>query len=148
MEWKITRVYDGDTVKAQGYGVEIKVRLAGIDAPETGKKKHRESQPYSEKAKELLAGLVLNRFVELEGYGIEPYNRQLAVLRVNNKMVNLEMVKAGLAEVYRGKPPRGFDLRPYQLAEAEAVKAGRGMWSLGPGKYISPKDWRQSRQKD
>jgi len=29
---KITRVYDGDTVKAVGHDIEIKVRLIGIDA--------------------------------------------------------------------------------------------------------------------
>jgi len=56
--------------------------------------------------------------------------------------VNLEMVKAGLAEVYRGRPAKGLDVKPYWNAEAEAKKAGIGMWSLGD-KYISPKEWRK-----
>ena len=60
--------------------------------------------------------------------------------------MNLEMVKAGLAEVYRGKPAGGLDLGPYWNAEAEAKKAGIGMWSLGD-KYISPKAWRQMDKK-
>ena len=41
--------------------------------------------------------------------------------------MNLEMVKAGLAEVYRGKTAGGLDLEPYWKAEAEAKKAGIGM---------------------
>ena len=51
------------------------------------------------------------------------------------------MVREGLAEVYRGKPPRGLDIGPYRQAEAEARKAGHNMWSLD--KYISPKEWRK-----
>jgi endonuclease YncB( thermonuclease family) len=60
--------------------------------------------------------------------------------------MNLEMVKAGLAEVYRGKPADGLNLGPYWNAEAEAKKTGIGMWSLGD-KYISPKEWRRIHRK-
>ena len=56
--------------------------------------------------------------------------------------MNLEMVKAGLAEVYRGRPAKGLDLEPYRAAEGEAKKAGIGMWSLG-NEYISPMKWRR-----
>ena len=38
-QFKVTRVYYGDTVKAADHAIEIKVRLVGIDAPETWKKK-------------------------------------------------------------------------------------------------------------
>jgi endonuclease YncB( thermonuclease family) len=38
-QFKVTRVYDGDTIKAEGHDITIKVRLVGIDAPETSKKK-------------------------------------------------------------------------------------------------------------
>lgn len=34
-QFKIVRVYDGVTVKAIDHDIEIKVRLIGIDAPET-----------------------------------------------------------------------------------------------------------------
>ena len=56
--------------------------------------------------------------------------------------INLEMVKAGLAEVYRGKPPRGLAMEPYLEAEKGAKEALKGMWSLGD-KYVSPKEWRK-----
>ena len=44
-EFKVTRVYDGDTLKAAGHDIEIKVRLVGIDAPETSRKKREPGQP-------------------------------------------------------------------------------------------------------
>jgi endonuclease YncB( thermonuclease family) len=56
------------------------------------------------------------------------------------------MIRAGLAEVYRGKPFRGFDKEPYLKAEAEARQAKKGMWSLGD-RYISPRDWRRMNRK-
>jgi endonuclease YncB( thermonuclease family) len=52
------------------------------------------------------------------------------------------MVRVGLAEVYCGKLPHGFNPAPYIDAEKEARAAKRSMWSLGD-KYISPKEWRR-----
>ena len=141
-QFKITRVYDGDTVKAQGNEIEIMVRLVGIDAPETSRKKGKPGQPYSQKAKKYLASLVLNKTVDIKGYGLDRYNRILGVIYLNKQNINLEIVKKGLAEVYRGKPARGFDNEPYLEAEKRAREAKTNMWSLGD-KYISPKDWRK-----
>ena len=63
-------------------------------------------------------------------------------LTLEGKNINLEMIRAGLAEVYRGKPPKGFDSKPYIQAEAEAKETKREMWRQGD-KYISPKEWRK-----
>jgi len=142
-QFKVTRVYDGDTVKAQGHDIEINIRLVGLDSPETSKKKRDPGQPYSQQAKKYLAGLVLNKAVDIKGYGLDRYNRILGVISHDGKNINLEMVKTGLAEVYRGKPPKGFDSAPYLEAEKRAREAKTGMWSLGD-KYISPKDWRKT----
>ena len=141
-QFKVTRVYDGDTVKALGHDIEIKIRLVGIDTPEISKGKRGTGQPYSQQAKKYLASLVLNKTVDIKGYGLDRYNRILGVISHDGKNINLEMVKAGLAEVYRGKPPKGFDTAPYLEAEKRAREAKTGMWSLGD-KYISPKDWRK-----
>jgi len=141
-QFKITRVYDGDTVKVQGNDIEIMVRLVGIDAPETSRKKREPGQPYSQKAKKYLAGLVLNKTVDIKAYGLDRYNRILGVISHDGKNINLEMVKAGFAEVYRGKPPRDLAMKPYLKAEKRAREAKTGMWSQGD-KYISPKDWRK-----
>jgi endonuclease YncB( thermonuclease family) len=144
-QFKVTRVYDGATLKAESQGYEITVRLVGIDAPETSKKKNKPGQPFSQKAKIHLQKLVLNKTIELEGYGLDRHSRVLGVIYVDGKNVNLEMVKEGLAEVYKGKPAHGFNNQPYWEAEREARENMRGMWSQGD-KYISPRDWRRQQK--
>jgi endonuclease YncB( thermonuclease family) len=84
----------------------------------------------------------LNKVIDIKGYGLGRYNRILGEIYLRGSNINLEMVKQGLAEVYRGKPPRGFYLIPYRNAEREARESMRGMWSLGD-KYVSPKQWRK-----
>ena len=141
-QYKCTRVTDGDTITVTQNGFKTTIRLVGIDAPEKSRKKHDPGQPFSQASTKYLAGMVLNKNVDIVSYGNDRYGRTLGVVYVDGKNVNLEMVKAGLAEVYRGKPAPGFDNGPYQKAEDEARSAGKGMWSLGD-KYISPKDWRK-----
>jgi endonuclease YncB( thermonuclease family) len=58
---------------------------------------------------------------------------------------NLEMIKAALDEVYRGKPAPGQGTGPYWKAEEEARKENRGMWAQGD-KYISPRQWPKTHQ--
>ena len=142
-EFKVTRVYDGDEILVvRDHTVIRKVRLVGIDAPETSQKKYRPGQPYSQQAKEYLAGLILNKKVSIINYDLDVYNRVLGVVFWEGVNINLQMLRSGLAEVYRGNPPKGLDLEPYWQAEKKAKAAMRGMWSFGD-KYISPKEWRK-----
>ena len=146
-ELRVVRVTEGDTIEAVADHMEIIVRLVGIDAPELGRKKNEPGQPFSTKATKYLANLVLKKTITIKEYGNDQYGRMLGVVFVNGKNANLEMVKAGLAEVYRGKQPRYFNVKIYQDAEAEAKKNKRGMWVQGD-KYISPREWRKMRKKD
>lgn len=142
-EFKVARVYNGDTILViRDRTVTRKVRLVGIDAPETSQKKYQLGQPYSQQAKEYLAGLVLNRTVSISSYDLDVYNRVLGVVIWEGININLEMVRSGLAEVYRGNLPKGLDIEPYWKAEKQARAAMRGIWGLGD-KYISPKEWRR-----
>ena len=145
--FKVVRVYDGDSITARAGEEEIKVRLVGIDAPEKSRKKREPGQPFSQKATKYLASLVLNKTITIKEYGTDRYGRILGLVFVDGKNVNLEMVKAGFAEVYRGKHAKGFNPKRYQDAEAEAKTEKRGMWAQGD-KYISPRDWRSGRWKN
>jgi len=140
-ELRVTRVVDGDTVKVRGTAGEITIRLVGIDAPEVSHKKAEPGQPYSQQATKHLAGLVLNMNVEIKEYGQDRHGRTLGVLFLAGKDINLEMIRVGYAEVYRGEPVRGHDMSLYWKAEEEAKRAKRAMWSQGE-KYISPRQWR------
>ena len=138
-QFKCTRVTDGDTITVVTDGQKATSRLVGIEAPEKSGKKHDTGQPFSKTSTKYLAGLVLNKYIDLVPYGADRYGRTLGVVYVDGKNVNLEMVRAGLAEVYRGRPAKGFDNGSYQKAEDGAR---RGTWSLGD-KYVSPKNWRK-----
>jgi micrococcal nuclease len=139
---KVSRVTDGDTVTVRDGRVKKTIRLVGIDAPEISHKKREASQPYAQAATKYLAELVLNETVEIKEYGQDRYGRTLGVVFVGGKNVNIEMIKAGYAEVYRGTPASHFDSAPYWKAEAEARAAKKGMWVQGE-KYMSPREWRR-----
>jgi endonuclease YncB( thermonuclease family) len=138
---QVQRVYDGDTILVAGPQGSFLVRLVGIDAPETGKSKGDPGQPYSQAARRYLAQLVLNRCAELVFFGADRYARKLAVVRVDNQNVNLTMVREGLAEVYRGRKPDGFDSAPFEAAQAQAQAERKGVWQQGRD-YRSPVEWK------
>ena len=141
---KVLRVFDGDTVRvsdATGNGL---VRLLGIDAPETSKSRGQPGQPFSARSRQYLTRRILNRCVQIEAYGVDRYGRRLAVIHLAGANINLEMVAQGLAEVYRGRTPRGFDRRPYRKAAETARREGRGMWAQGRS-YRSPMEWKHGR---
>jgi endonuclease YncB( thermonuclease family) len=143
--FKVTRVTDGDTITVRGASGEMTVRLVGIDAPEVSHKKREPGQPFSQQATKHLAGMVLNKTVGIREYGHDRYGRSLAVVLLDSKNVNLEMVKAGFAEVYRGEHAKGFDPTPYLEAEKKARAERKGMWVQGD-KYVSPRDWRRTQR--
>jgi len=140
----VVRVYDGDTILISGPGGHKVIRLLGIDAPETSKGKGEPGQPYSQKARRHLAGLVLNRAVTLAVYGEDRYHRTLAVVYCDMIDINQAMLQAGLAEVYRGRTPDGFDKTPYLETEAQARQTKTGMWRQGAD-YVSPIRWKHPR---
>jgi len=142
----VAYVDDGDTIICQNRDVTIRVRLVGIDAPELGENKS-EGQPFGREAKLVLEKLVLHNVVDIYGYGLDDYNRLLAVVDTNGKNINLEMVAQGMAEVYKGKAPKGFNIAIYRKAEQDARDSSRGIWSQGD-KYVSPGQWRRTHSGD
>jgi micrococcal nuclease len=141
-QFKVTWIYDGDTFKAEGHDIEIVVRFIAIDAPEISYTKGEPSQPFSTQAKEVLTDLILNRTVNIKGYGLDKHNRLLAVVSYGGKNIGVEMIRQGLAEIYQGKLPDNFDLKDYNRAEFQAKTSRRGMWGQGDS-YVSPREWRE-----
>jgi micrococcal nuclease len=141
-EFKVVRVYDGDTLKAVAQDIEIEVRLFGIDAPETSTGADGPGQPFSLKSAAYLAELVLNLQVKIVFRGRDQKGRHLATVYANGRNVNLEMVASGLAEAYFELPVTDTDKAPYLEAERNAQAAARGIWILRD-QYFSPKDWRE-----
>jgi endonuclease YncB( thermonuclease family) len=137
----VLKIFDGDTIKVTGFDLTFKIRFVGIDSPEIGYKGQK-SQPFGQKAKQHLESLLDNRKVAIKSYGTGAYNRQLAEVFVNNKNINIEMIKAGLAEVYTGRRPKKLDSQIYLKEELRARQAQKGMWIQGSS-YKSPRQWRK-----
>jgi hypothetical protein len=60
------------------------------------------------------------------------YNRILGVPFLDDKNINLEIVKAGFAGAYKGNPPVGFDPSPYRKKRRKPLQAGAacGLWVI------------------
>lgn len=150
-EGTVTRVADGDTVTVTTPNqTKLRIRLFGIDAPETRKGNKFPGQPYGQEATSYLKNLVEGKQVRVEIYGSDRYHRLLGTLffssfegrQYHTPNINRTMVEAGFAEVYRGPESGNPYKAQYQAAEVEAREAKRGMWVLGDT-YESPRDYRR-----
>ncbi len=125
----------------------LRVRLFGIDLPERPRRDPQgrltaPGQLYGDAAAACLAGLVRGRRVRLEIYGIVCTRHLLCTLFRDRENLNLALVEAGLAEVYRGSGFTDPYHPQYAVAEATAQQAGCGMWALGVH-YESPCAYRR-----
>lgn len=137
----ITRISDGDTVQAiTPEGTKLKVRLYGIDAPET-QKGNKLGEPFGNASRDYLASMISQRSVRVEILDIDRYRRMVAILWLAERNVNQEMIAAGMAEAYveyLKKPYR----TPFIQAEQEAKAHGKGIWSQG-SRYERPSQFRK-----
>jgi endonuclease YncB( thermonuclease family) len=142
-EGTVTRVADGDTVTViTANHTKLRIRMFGIDAPETAKGTKFPGQPYGKDAEAYLKQLVDGKRVTVEIYQVDRYQRLLSTIFLDGKDINLAMIEVGLAEIYRG-PESGNPYTPqYQAAEAAAKQARRGMWVQGDT-YESPRAYRK-----
>jgi endonuclease YncB( thermonuclease family) len=74
----------------------------------------------------------------VEIYGVDRYKRLLSTIFLDGKDINLAMLEAGLAEVYRGQESDNPYAPQYQAAEETARATRKGMWVQG-GAYESPR---------
>jgi micrococcal nuclease len=138
---RVVYVSDGDTIGVRVGGVVQRIRLLGIDAPET-KDPRKPVQCYgpqsSARAHVLMPrDMVMTIVTDPTQDRIDKYGRLLAyVFRTGeSKPINEQLVADGAARVYvyrRDRPPlRTADFRH---AEAAARAANRGLWRACPGR--------------
>ena len=113
----VVKVYDGDTITLQNNSGIYKIRLAGIDAPES-------RQAYGNVSRNYLYNMVRDRFVYAEVYNKDRYGRYVAKIMLDNTDVNAEMLRAGLAWHYK-QYDRNLE---YARLEQEAKRNRRGLW--------------------
>lgn len=126
--YRIARVVDGDTFVLAGTAEHV--RLIGADTPETVKPNWpvepwgRESTAFT---KDFLSGGEVR--LEFDGDPRDKYERILAYVWVGNRMLNEELIRAGLARAELKYDYSAATKTRFRRAEAEARAARRGIWS-------------------
>lgn len=127
----VTRIVDGDTIWVDDSGHRRKVRLLGIDTPET-RDPRKPVQCFgveaSNRAKEALAGKhVYLEFDQTQG-DVDKYGRTLAYVWVGNELFNLDQIRGGYAFEYTYDLPYRYQ-GLFKEAERQARESQAGLWN-------------------
>lgn len=115
---KIISIHDGDTLTAiNDNNKKVKIRLFGIDAPET-------TQKYGQASRDYLRRIVKGKNLSYKIRSHDDYGRVVATLYGNGKDLNYEMIKAGYAWHYKHYNKS----KEYADAEKNARKQKIGLW--------------------
>jgi len=116
---KVVRVLDGDTYDLLlEYSTTVRVRMEGIDAPESG-------MPYARKATDYLKDLTKGQTIRITTGNKDQYGRDLSYSYLDDgRELSREMIKAGYAWHYK----QYNSDRELAALEKEARAAKRGLW--------------------
>lgn len=125
---KAVSIVDGDSISVVINQELVRVRLAGVDAPEG-------NQPFAIDSKQSLHDLCFWVEAELSSISKDYYGRMLAKVKCNGVNVNAQQVRRGMAWV---ADQSVGDRELVQLQE-EAQAAKRGLWSYDSP--VPPWEW-------
>ena len=132
---KVVRVADGDTITVLRDGHDqVKIRLYGIDAPESG-------QPYGKASKRSLSSMVHGQSVQVEVMDTDRYGRTVARIFVDGEDVNAALLRSGQAWLYR-QYCKGWVCDEWARLETEARSSGVGLWA--DKEPTPPWQWRRN----
>ena len=133
----VPRIVDGDTLAIGA----TKIRLAGIDAPETDQVCLNAKALHWScgiDARDQLAAHIAGRKISCTPSGVDAYQRTLAICYLAGEDLNAWMVQQGWALAYVQYSSA------YRQAEDDARANQRGLWQ---GAFIAPWDWRHRNNK-
>lgn len=116
----VSWVMDGDTVVVvrEGQREPVKLRIEGIDAPES-------CQSGGSEAREAMMVLALRKPVQVSDRGQDSYGRQIGRLSVDGVDLGAEMVRSGQAWAYSFRTGKG----PYAALQRQADKQKKGVFA-------------------
>lgn len=117
---KVVGVTDGDTIKVIINGIETRIRLYGIDAPE-------KAQSFGQVATSALKQAITGHTVTVQAIDQDRYGRTVALVFADGSNINETMVRSGNAWVYR-QYCREYFCRSWSSLEATAREAKLGLW--------------------
>jgi micrococcal nuclease len=115
----VTKIIDGDTIEIQR---NQKIRLIGIDTPESG-------NCYFDESKNFLSNLILNKQIKLEidVSETDKYQRLLRYIYLDNILINDYLVSQGYAKIYTVPPDIKYQ-KLFQESQNLARNENRGLW--------------------
>ena len=138
---RVVQVSDGDTINILVDRQTHRVRLASIDAPETGHGSARPGQPFGEASRKNLATYVAGKTLTLICYEKDHYGRDVCDIPAEDTTANRLQVQSGMA--WANQQGNGKYLRDHSLTalEKQAKSARAGLWA--EPKPVAPWIWRQ-----
>lgn len=133
----VVKVLDGDSLRVKRGKEVIEIRLYGIDCPEWG-------QDYGNKAKRFTKAKMYKRTVNVEPRDVDRYGRTVALVSSSGRLINRELVRAGLAWMYPKyckKQPLCSELKKLQN---NARKRRMGLWRAKDP--VSPWQWKRQQK--
>lgn len=129
----VTAVFDGDTIRVKfNNGVEKKVRLIGVDAPEMDDS--REEVAFrAHMAKRFTFYYLYKKAVKLtyDWQLKDTYGRLLAYVWIDKRLFNDFIIREGFAFVFFNFPFREDFQKEFKESEEIARKEERGLWNEG-----------------
>ena len=129
--YPVIRIVDGDTFWIDdGSEKGLKIRLIGIDTPESRNSGNKVKAYYGAEASEYLSRLISGKKVRLE-YDvdrIDQYGRTLAYVYLEDEtFVNADLLKNGYAMVMT-VPPNVKHVDEFLKLSQKARRQGKGLW--------------------
>jgi micrococcal nuclease len=144
----VLRVIDGDTIVIEQDGKPVKVRLIGVDTPETVHP-NKPVEFYGKEASRFTTNLLKGEsvYLEFDQQKQDRYKRTLAyVYRAPDGLfVNLEIIRQGYGHAYTKYPFNGEYMALFRHYEKQAREAQRGLWGAAP---VDGKDTKPEAPKD
>jgi endonuclease YncB( thermonuclease family) len=129
----VLKVIDGDSLLITTGGRNVEVRLYGIDAPEY-------NQPFAREAKEHIREWIGWNRVMVHPEYVDSYGRTVAIIVKGEKVLNSDLVDAGLAWVYP-RYCRKNVCKIWQEKENAARSGKKGLWQ--DRQPIAPWQWKR-----
>lgn len=133
-EGLVTRVVDGDTIVVGLLDKEVKVRLIGIDSPESVDPR-KPVECFGLEASAHLNDLIAGKRVRLDGDSsqadVDRYGRLLRYVYLGDENINRTMILDGFAFEYTYQDNPYLFQAGFRQAQAEARFEKRGLWAEG-----------------
>lgn len=130
-EYEVVSITDGDTFEINYNGTKTKVRLIGVDTPESVHPNSKKNNEYGKQASNYTKSLLEGKTVKLE-FDVSPtdkYGRLLAYVYLENgEMLNGKLLKEGYAQVAT-YPPNVKYVENFKDIQKEARENKVGFWA-------------------